>query len=74
MYIYIISNICKPTLFADNTSLIFSNSDSIGYAPEFTAIFDKIDLFFAIDSLSLSLNKTNYVDFATNEIQKLIET
>jgi len=69
---YIISNISKPTLFADNTSIIFSNSDSIGYAPEFIAILDKINLLYAIDSLSISLNKTNYVDFKANQIQKLI--
>jgi hypothetical protein len=47
-----ISNISKPTLFADNTSIIFSNSDSSSYASEFIVIFDKINLWFAISSLS----------------------
>jgi hypothetical protein len=49
---YIINNITKPILFANNTSIIFSNSDSIGYPPKFIAIFDKINVLFAIDSLS----------------------
>jgi hypothetical protein len=71
---HIISNISKTTLFADNASIIFSNSDSISYASVFTAMFDKINLWFAISSLSLSLNKTNYVDFRANQIEILIET
>jgi len=69
-----ISNISKPTLLADNTSIIFSNSDSLSYASVFTAMFGKINLWFAISSLSLSLNKTNYVDFRANQIEILIET
>jgi hypothetical protein len=66
---YITSNI---SIFADNTSITFSNSDSIGYASEFIAMFDKINLWFSVSSLSL--NKSNYVDFTANQLQKLIET
>ena len=69
---HVISNISKPTFFSDETSIIFSNSDSIGYASEFITVFDKINLWFAINSLSL--NKTNYVDFTANQIQKFIVT
>ena len=51
---YIISNI---SIFADNTSIIFYNSDSISCASEFIVIFDKINVWFAISSLSLSLSQ-----------------
>jgi hypothetical protein len=66
VFLLYINDLPKPTFFADNTSIIFSNSDSIGYASEFITIFDRINLWFAISSLSL--NKTNYVDFTTNRI------
>ena len=41
---YVINNISKPTLFTDDTSIIFSNSESTD-ATEFIAPFDKINLF-----------------------------
>jgi hypothetical protein len=50
-------------LFAEDSSIIFSISDSTDYAKEFTATFDKIHVWFTINSLSLNLNKTNYVHF-----------
>jgi hypothetical protein len=60
---YIINNISKPTLFTDDTSIIFCNSESIDCATEFIVTFDRINLCFAIKSLSLNLNKTNHVHF-----------
>jgi len=50
-------------VFTDYTSIIYSNSESSDYAAEFIAPFDKINLCFAIKSLSFNLNKTNYVHF-----------
>jgi hypothetical protein len=50
-------------LFTDDNSVIFSTSDSTDYATEFVVTFDKIHLWFAISSLSLNLNKTNYMHF-----------
>jgi len=50
-------------LFANDTSIIFYNSKSSDYATEFIVTFDKINFRFAINSLSINLNKTNYVHF-----------
>jgi len=67
----IINNISKSTLFADDTSIKFSNSDSTDHAKEFIMTFDKINLWFAINSLSLNLNKTNFVHFTAKSNTKL---
>jgi hypothetical protein len=56
------SRVSKPTLFTDDTSIIFSNSESTYYATEFIVPFDKITYVFAIISL-FNLNKTDYVHF-----------
>jgi hypothetical protein len=56
-------DVSKLTLFTDDTSIIFSNSVSTDYAAEFIVPFDKVNLHFAINSLSLNLNKTSYVHF-----------
>ena len=68
---YIINNISKSTFFADDTSIKFSNSDSTDHATEFVMTFDKINLWLAINSLSLNLNKTNFVHFAAKSNTKL---
>jgi hypothetical protein len=52
---YVINNISKSTLFADDTSIKFSNSDFTDRAREFIMPFEKINLRFAINSLSLNL-------------------
>ena len=61
------NNISKPTLFADDTCIIFFNSDSTDYATEFIITSEK-KTWFAINSLSLNINKTNYVHFTANQI------
>jgi len=58
-------------LFANNTSIIFSNSDSTDYVTEFIVTFDKINIWSAFISLSLNLNKTNYVHFTANTNTKI---
>ena len=58
-------------MFADDTRIILSNSDSTDHATEFIVTFDKINLLFAINSLSLNLNKTNYVDFTAKSNTKI---
>ena len=60
-----------PTLFTDSTSIIFFNSDSTNYATEFIATFVKMNLWFAINSLSLNFNKTNFVHFTANSNTKI---
>jgi hypothetical protein len=49
-----------PAMFTDDISIIFFNSDTTDYATEFIVTFFKINLRFAISSLSLNLNNTNY--------------
>jgi hypothetical protein len=66
-----INNISKQILFAKNTSIIFSNSDTTDYVTEFIVTFDKINVWFAINSLSLTLNKTNYVHFTAKTNTKI---
>jgi len=57
-------------LFPDNTS-IFSDSDFTDYAIEFIVTFDTIHLPCAMNSVSLNLNKTNYVHFTTKTNTKI---
>jgi hypothetical protein len=64
-----INNISKPILFAKNTSIIFSNSDTTDYVTEFIVTFDKINVCFTINSLTL--NKTNYVHFTAKTNTKI---
>jgi hypothetical protein len=68
---YIINNIFNPTLFSDNTSIILSNSDSSDHATECIATFNKINLLFAINSLSLNLSETNCVHFTAKSNIKI---
>jgi len=68
---YIINNISKLILFTDDTSIIFSNSNSIDYAKGFIVTFDKMNLWFTINSLSLNLYKTNYVHFTAKSNTKI---
>jgi len=59
-------------LFPEDTSVIFSNADSTDYAIEFIVTFDEINLRCAINSLSVNLNKTNYVHFTAKIDKKQI--
>lgn len=59
---YKINNTSKSILFVNNTSIIFSNSDSTDYVTEFDI---------AINSLSINLNKTNYVHFTAKPNTKI---
>jgi hypothetical protein len=66
---YKINNISKPVLFANNTSIIFS--DSPDYATELIVTFDTINIWFTINSSSLNLNKTNYIQFTAKTNTKI---
>ena len=59
-------------MFPEDTSVIFSNADSTDYAIEFIVTFDEINLRCAINSLSVNLNKTNYVHFTAKIDKKQI--
>ena len=51
-------------MFPDKNN-IFSDSESSDYAIKFIVTFDTIHLPCAMNSVSLNLNKTNYVHFTT---------
>jgi len=59
-----------PTLFTDNTSIIFFHSESTDYATEFIITFVKINLTIC-SLLSLNLNKTNYMHFTAKSNTKI---
>ena len=53
-------------MFPDDSSVTFPNPDSTDEATEFIVTFDKTKVWCAVSSLSLNLNKTNYVHFTAD--------
>jgi hypothetical protein len=62
----IIINKSKPILFADDTSIIITNSSPIDYKNNITEVFKNINDWFKANLLTLNFNKTYYVQFLTN--------
>jgi hypothetical protein len=58
----------KPILYADDTSMLCSNSDMVEHVKVLKTILDKISKWFMVNSLSLNFNKTNYMHFHQNQI------
>jgi hypothetical protein len=61
----LINKISKPILYADDTSILCFNSDSVEHIMPLKIVLDKIDKWFTINSLSLNFNNTNYVHFSS---------
>jgi len=53
-----INNLSKPTLFADDTNIIFTHPNLNEFKEEFNKVFEKITVWFQNNLLSLNLNKT----------------
>jgi hypothetical protein len=62
---YLINKISKPILYADDTSILRSNSDMVEHEKVLKTILDKINKWFVVNSLSLNFNKTNYLHFSS---------
>ena len=61
--LYPTNNLYKITLFADDTSFIFTHPNQLEFEKEFNNLFSNITRWFQINSLSLIFNKTHYMDF-----------
>ena len=65
-----ITNISKPTLFADDTSIILTHYNLIWLKDNFSIVFDKIITWFQASCLlSMNFNKTYYMHFVTKICQ-----
>jgi len=57
----IICDISKPTIFADDTSIIFTHSNYVNFKNEIDIVIEKISRWFETNSLILNFNKTHYM-------------
>jgi hypothetical protein len=55
----------KPVLYADETSSIISDEDSLKFKIKVHTVFDKINNWFQTNLLSLNFGKTNFLQFLT---------
>ena len=58
-----INKLPKPTLFADDTNIIFTHPNLTEFKEEISKDFVKIIIWFQNNLLSLNLNKTYYMQF-----------
>jgi len=58
-----INNLSKPTLFADDTNIIFTHPNLLEFKENSNTVFEKIINWFQINQLSLNLGKTYYMQF-----------
>jgi hypothetical protein len=66
-----INNKSKPALFADDTSIIITNSCSTNYKNNITQTFKDINEWFEANSLTLNLDKTYFIYFMTKNSQAM---
>jgi hypothetical protein len=59
------NNISKPTIFADNTNIIFTHSNYTDFKNYINIVIEKISTRFETNSLTLNFNKTHYMQFMT---------
>ena len=58
-----INDIDKIVMFADDTSILFTDADGNGFASRITETLEKVNRWFAVNSLSLNVNKTHAMRF-----------
>jgi hypothetical protein len=58
-----INNLSKPTLFVDDTNIIFTHPNLTVFKEEINIVFEKIIKWFQINLVSLNSNKTYYMHF-----------
>ena len=63
----IIRDISKPTIFADDTSFIFTHSNYINFKNEIDIVMEQISKWFEFNSLILNFNKMHYMQFTTKQ-------
>jgi hypothetical protein len=67
----VLNNDSKPVLFADDTSIIVSNSNLANFENILTSSFKQLNAWFDINLLSLNYNKTQYIQFRTINSQTI---
>jgi hypothetical protein len=61
----------KSVLYADDTSIIISDKDSVKFKIKVHMVFDIINSSFKTNLLSLNFDKTNFVQFLTKNSYEL---
>jgi hypothetical protein len=67
----VISDISKPVLYADDTSVIIFDKDSLKFKTKVHTVFDKKNNWFQTNLLSLNFDKTNFLQFLTKNSHEL---
>ena len=65
------SNISKPVLFPDDTSIIVTKRSHTQFANDSNRLFENINDWFGINLLSLNFHKIYYLQFMTKYIHKI---
>jgi hypothetical protein len=61
----IINKTAAPTIFADDTSILFAHSNLIDFNKDIQIFFETLNEWLKSNQLSLNFNKTNYICFRT---------
>ena len=57
------TDISKPTIFADDTNIIFTHSNLADFKDEINIVIENKSKWFLTSSLILNFNKTHYMQF-----------
>jgi len=61
----IINKTSAPIIFADDTSILFTHSNTIDHSKNINTVFKTLNKWLGRNELSLNFNKTNFVHFTT---------
>jgi hypothetical protein len=67
----VISDICKPILYADDTSIVIFDKDSEKFKFKINTAFDRINKWFQSNFLSLNFEKTEFLQFLTKNSHEI---
>ena len=68
-----VSSILEINLFKVDTNIIYSHDSTISLCSTLNAEIKKLNAWFNLNKLSLNLQKTNYIDFSTNNSGSTIQ-
>ena len=68
-----VSSILEFTLFADDTSIIYSHDSTTSLCNTLNTELERLNAWFNLNKLSLNLQKTNYINFSTNNSDSTIQ-
>jgi len=68
-----VSKVAEIILFADDTSLFFSDTDVNGLCDTINQELDKVATWFKLNKLSLNIKKTNFILFKTRNSKNLYD-